>query len=647
MKRKLIAILLSVSCIPLVLCSLYFYWIIQQKTIAEFDESSQKSGIAIQGNIAKLMDEQMAALRVLSKNPYVAGLDVANGRQSIVDTQKIYPGLLIIASDATGQQVMRGDEIKLVNVSQRKFFQTAVKGQETISEVLTSQTTGEPIIVFAMPLQAGGKINGIIQGSFELPKLHEFVKKLSTNQNTVYIVDSDGKLLSHPDGAQAKERKDLSKLDFIQKGKNGESGFETWMNGEQKVRTYYLADKQTGWILCVDTPDSVLAGLLNGYKFRFLGIVAVTLLLITAVGFVYAGRVVKPLTLLARNAADVADGNLTAADLQINSKDEFEVVGQAFNRMKKNLRDLVKSIAVSAEQVAASSEELLASAEQTATVSNDVAATIAGVSEDAEKQVQIADATTGRIRARVDDFGQMTTDAQNVVTATETATKLASDGQRVVNGAVEQMGKLSATVMDSTQTVLKLGKSSEKIGLIVETITNIANQTNLLALNAAIEAARAGEAGRGFAVVAEEVRKLAEQSEGAAKEITDLIRAVQADTASAVTAMDEGAAQAGDGVQAVSTAGTTFTAIVTNVEAVAAQTKKMAGLIGGFADANQAVVQDIDAMTSLSQRTAGQMQNISASTEEQSAAMQEMAVSCRGLAEMAQALQTAVGKFRV
>lgn len=140
--------------------------------------------------------------------------------------------------------------------------------------------------------------------------------------------------------------------------------------------------------------------------------------------------------------------------------------------------------------------------------------------------------TDGQVKAvgqAANVIEQMLANIQHVATSINSAADVSSEtataaktGEKAIDSAIRQMGNIEKTVIDSAQVVVKLGDRSKEIGQIVDTISGIAGQTNLLALNAAIEAARAGEQGRGFAVVAEEVRKLAEQSQGATKQIEEI-----------------------------------------------------------------------------------------------------------------------------
>ena len=181
----------------------------------------------------------------------------------------------------------------------------------------------------------------------------------------------------------------------------------------------------------------------------------------------------------------------------------------------------------------------------------------------------------------------------------------------------------------------------------MDTIAGIAGQTNLLALNAAIEAARAGEQGRGFAVVAEEVRKLAEQSQEAAKKIAELIGEIQGDTDKAVVAMNDGTREVKTGAEVVNAAGVAFQEISGLVTQVSSQVKEISAAIQQMASGSQQIVDSVKRIDGLSKTSAGEAQSVSAATEEQLASMEEIAGSSEALSKLAQDLQAAVAKFRI
>jgi methyl-accepting chemotaxis protein len=242
-----------------------------------------------------------------------------------------------------------------------------------------------------------------------------------------------------------------------------------------------------------------------------------------------------------------------------------------------------------------------------------------------------------------------------------------------VKDTILGMETIRSKVGFSAGKVEEMGARSGEIGTILETIEDIASQTNLLALNAAIEAARAGEQGKGFAVVADEVRKLAERSSLATKEIAKLIKGIQQTVNEAVNAMKESAGEVEAGVARANSAGQSLENILKAAESVSRQAGE-AGLAAGKVNtATRELVGVVDAVsTVITQNTSATMQitasssdlklaveNIASISEENSAAVEEVSASTEevltqveqvstsagSLMEMAQGLQKLVAQF--
>lgn len=364
------------------------------------------------------------------------------------------------------------------------------------------------------------------------------------------------------------------------------------------------------------------------------------------IGFFGARAIAKPVQTLAEVARKVADGNLRQS-IEVKRTDEIGQLEQAFSDMTRDLRTMVHNIQDNAQRVAASSEELTASAEQSAQATNQVAASVTDVARGTEQQVSAVNEASAVIEQMSAGIQQVAASASLVAEVADKTATAAHTGGKSVETAINQMSHIDETVSNSALVVAKLGERSKEIGQIVGTISGIAGQTNLLALNAAIEAARAGEQGRGFAVVAEEVRKLAEQSQEAAKQIADLIGEIQGDTDKAVDAMGDGTREVKIGTEVVNTAGEAFKEIMTLVTQVSSQVKEITAAIQQMAGGSEQIVASSRAIEKISKENAGQTQTVSAATEEQSASMEEIAAASQGLAKMAQDLQDIISRFKV
>ena len=345
-------------------------------------------------------------------------------------------------------------------------------------------------------------------------------------------------------------------------------------------------------------------------------------------------------------SAKVGGGDLRQ-HASVKSGDELGQLTISYNKMIDNVKHLIQQIQNTSEQVAASSEELTASADQSAQVTQNIAKSITNVSELTSVQVGEINNASKTIETIAAGIEESTAAVQTAAEKTQDAVAIAQEGTNTIGGAVEQMNHIEETVDSLAIVVTKLGERSKEIGQIVDTISGIAGQTNLLALNAAIEAARAGEMGKGFAVVAEEVRKLAEQSQEAAKEIENLIGEIQIDTDHAVSEMDRGTQEVKTGAKVVHEAGAAFERISDVISTVNQQALEVSRTMETLAKGTQQIVSSVGSIDTSSKNVAAESQSVSAATEEQSASMEEIAASSRSLAQLAQDLTKLSNQFKI
>jgi len=377
------------------------------------------------------------------------------------------------------------------------------------------------------------------------------------------------------------------------------------------------------------------------------GINVVCFLLLGGIGYFITKMITRPIGKMVAACRALAEGDFRDKPRGVTSRDEMGQLADAMADMRTNIRKLMKQVSHSSEQVAASSEQLTASAGQASEAANQVAQSITDVSKNAEQQLRATDESTVIVQAMSESVQQVAFNSNEAVQKSVTAAERAKDGGEAAGKAIEQMGRIETKVEVAAAAVNKLNEKSKRIGEIVDTIAGIAGQTNLLALNAAIEAARAGEQGRGFAVVAEEVRKLAEESQSAAKTIAELINEIQTDTSETVGAMVEGSNEIRLGTEVVNSAGQTFQEITTLVTEVSKKVQDITKATEPMAKGSQQMVDVVQQLGKVGKTTAGQAQEVSAATEEQSASTEEIAAASQELARLAQDLQVAVSQFKV
>ncbi|WP_438446618.1 methyl-accepting chemotaxis protein [Gorillibacterium sp. sgz5001074] len=365
------------------------------------------------------------------------------------------------------------------------------------------------------------------------------------------------------------------------------------------------------------------------------------------IGILCSLLISRPLRQITAAAKQIAAGDLTVGKLGVRTKDEIGDLAGTFEAMVQQLRSIIGKVERSAGKMAESSRLLTESSELTSQGTSMISDVSQEVATGAEQQVRGAEDSARAMEEMTAGIGRIAESSASVYEQSVTARAQADEGDRAAQRAVEQMNVIYQAAEQSAERVRKLHEHSTEIGEIIQVITDIATQTSLLALNASIEAARAGEQGRGFMVVATEVKKLAIQSETAAKQITDLIHVVQRDTSSAVKGMNEGMQQSQEGLQVVQAAGLAFTRIREAIEHVASQIEEVSATSEEISAGSEEVAASVEETARIARLSADKVQTVAATSQEQLAAIQEIASSAATLNSMAEELQQEVSRFKL
>ena len=536
------------------------------------------------------------------------------------------------------------------------WYKESIKGNSKVfwDEPAYDDVSKTAMMSSSAPIRHNGEVVGVVTVDIGMTELEKYIEGIQIGQHGyAFLLTQTGQFVAYRDAAKNLKEKIQESPDkaVATVGKSimdaTEPVFlESSAFGED---SYVLAEPigSSNLKLVLVAPKADYMGPIHRAIYTSIGIsLLVIVLLCAALWMIFQRRIETPIRSLMHHAQEIAEGKLDTV-IEVRNEDEIGRLSLSIRSMAEEIRKIIDDVNNMAQQVSAASEELFATADQSTHSMNEIADSVNDVSEGAKQQETHIIGAAGSIERITGNIENVNALVQTTRSETEQSIQAMNENQASMDEAVQQMANISQRIGEAQSAIVKLGQHSQEIGQIVDTISSIASQTNLLALNAAIEAARAGEQGRGFAVVAEEVRKLAEQSQEAAKRVADLIHTTSSYTETAVAEMGSSTEAVAKGSEAFQNTNHLFEQLVGHIQVVSQEMESVSQRVAQIATENGEVLRTSENLKQIGVRTAEETRHISESIHVQQVAQSDITSASQSLAELAQDLQKIIGKFNL
>lgn len=524
-----------------------------------------------------------------------------------------------------------------------------------LSDAYMTSTGGVAITSLSVVKDANNTVKGVLGVDINLGALTEMIKNIKIGENGyVILVDKNGTILADPKDAKvvSKNIKELN-IQKLNNSYNSNTSFQMKLSDGKNylisVRKPSGSNSNLDWnyICFVETSEFMKSA-------NSIGLIAVVLMLIfiaitVIIAIFISGKITTPISKIAKHIQLMGDGDFTE-ELDpgfLKMKDEVGEIAESTHKMQLALRKAFSAVKENSITIDKESETLYTSAESVTSSSGEVANAVQEIAKGTEEQSQgMVDVTN-----LLEKFGVAIQEMTEMLIETEKKSKHINNMANESNGNMNELAKsvenIGGTFKEFAGKLTLLGQNVNKINDITNLINSIAEQTNLLALNAAIEAARAGESGKGFAVVADEIRKLAEQSENSAKNITQLLGNITNDTGAILKNSDEMNVELNNQLNSINGTIQCFKEI----------TDEVGNMIPGLQKASQSAVEinkrkdmisvNMESASAISEQTSASSEEIAASSEEMCAAAENVFSIVENLRGMSKDMTEQMNKFKL
>jgi methyl-accepting chemotaxis protein len=468
---------------------------------------------------------------------------------------------------------------------------------------------------------------------------------LDTNSNSEFIVcDMEGQVIASTN-EKLIDTKIVSEYSIWNDIRATNKGFRNFSFENEKYSAAYVTSELTGWKFISKVPENVLAKERNSLIGDFLLIIIVAIIAIIIIGTRFSNSLSKNILKIKNAINEAALGNFNNKIL-INSKDELESLANSFNDMCTNVSSLLENVNSSVEDVNSASLNLNNKSIELSSSITTVNETINKIDLGTTDSTKNLELLTSNMEDVSNSINKIDTLAVNVNSMASKANSLSEYGLDIINALIDKANETQKITCEVNDVIQAVSKSVEEIGIMNNTITQITKQTNLLALNAAIEAARAGESGRGFTVVADQIKKLAEQTELSAKEISNTITHVKTNVNNAVEKANETSNAVENQQNSVKQSHDIFNDIISSISTLSIKVNDISKDLGDLTSKKDEVLNQVQSLSSIVAETSDGTGNVALVCEKVNETTIEFINSSNKLKHLSDNLQSEINKFK-
>ncbi len=654
LKAKIITMLIVISSVPLLISGTSSYLtslnVLERKLETTTKQTTHE--------VARGLDNYFAAMsnimKILSNDTNVVEADNATyfefAKGLIANMKKTDASIINIYVGTEKGMFYTDPKLDLpagFNHKTRDWYIQAMNhpGEIIITDPYIDAGTNNLVISIVASVQKDNNSIGVAGMDIDLATFSTSLSDITIGDGGyIYITDPSGRMIAHPDQSLI-GTDEATKLSNWEDISTNSEGFSSYVYIGDSRFSSYSTSELTGWKVVASMNHSELSKDTSTIRTTIINVFLITLIAAVAAAILFSIPISRNIKKLLAAFDRLANGDLTV-NISINSKDEFNLLGQHFNEMATNISGLIREVSDASNIVLDTSVTLANMSEETNSSLSEVARAVEEVAKGATEQAQNASDGAASISDLSDQLTLIDESTKSMSHLANNAADLTKQGLNRVEDLKEKSDSTMSATTKVSELVYETSESMKQIDAISNTIDAITAQTNLLALNASIEAARAGESGKGFAVVADEIRKLAEQSKASTVKIKSIVEDISDKTAHSVDAMRITNQNVKEQVDLVQRTQSLFNEIMDAVRILTEKVIEIKRNTEEIADQKNNIVSQIENISAISEESASATEEVTASTEQITVTMDEIAQQTVELQNLSEQLKEKINSFK-